>query len=162
MKLRYSYHSAHNAATTDRWRHFLVFLAALLLLIAGSVQLYRYLSHWGDADPHLWELVLGIGYFVIGLTLALYGYRLANASYGAEDRFVRISEDTLSWKLTQQDGENSLPLADLRSAERLNVRDLKIGHTGGETILPIFLITDEGKQEELMTVLREQIALAAS
>ncbi|MTB53380.1 DUF308 domain-containing protein [Lewinella sp. W8] len=155
MKLRYSYHSAHNAATTDRWRHFIVFVGALLLLVAATVELYRYFTHWGDADPHWWELILGVGYLVVGLALAVFGYRMANASDGAEDRFVRVGEDTLRWHLCQQDGEESLPLADIQSVERVNVRDLKISHVGGETMLPIYLVADGGKQEELLRVLTE-------
>lgn len=155
MKLRYSYHSAHNAAPTDRWRHFLVFIAALLLLIAAGLQLYRYFTHWGDADPHWWELMLGMAYLVISLVLVTIGYRMASASDGAEDRFVRISEDTLSWRLLQQDGEESLALADIQAAERVNVRDLKIRHAGGETNLPIYLVTSEEKQEELLKVLTD-------
>ncbi|WP_020571704.1 hypothetical protein [Neolewinella persica] len=156
MILRYSYHSEHHAEPRDRWVHFLLFLGAFILLLAAGQQLFLYFTDWHAADDEhsWWHLGFGLGYLLAGGALAYVGYRHECASRGPADRYVRVSDDDLTWSLTQKLDEQKIPLADIASVERLNVRDLQVTLKDGSTvIIPIFLVTNEAKQEELMAVL---------
>jgi hypothetical protein len=94
MKLRYAYHSEHNADKQDRWIHFVLFVGALLLLLAASQQLFLHFTAWHAADEaHNWNhLILGIVYLLIAGPLTFIGLRLKNNSQGDADRYVRIGE----------------------------------------------------------------------
>jgi hypothetical protein len=160
MKLRYSYHSEHHAEPKDRWVHFLLFLGAFLLLLAAGQQWFLYFTDWhaADGEHSYWHLGLGAIYLLIGAVLAYIGYRHEHASRGACDRYARVDETHLRWSLTQKVDEESIALADIASVERPNVRDLKIILKDGKTIvLPIFLIASEGKQEELLGMIRSTL-----
>ncbi|MEO0733156.1 MAG: hypothetical protein AAFZ52_09995 [Bacteroidota bacterium] len=158
MKLHYVYHSEHNADAQDRWVHFLLFAGALVLLFAGGQQLFLFFTDWHatDHEHSWWHLGLGLGYLVVGLGLGYYGYRVDRASRGAADRYVRVDEEYLSWHLHQQDDKEQVALAQIKKVERRNIRDLVLTlKSGTEITLPVFLIGNEGKQEELMRVLGE-------
>jgi len=160
MKLRYSYHSEHHAEPSDRWVHFLLFLGAFLLLLAAGQQFFLFATDWHASDEghSWWHLALGLIYLFVGATLAYVGYRHEHASRGPADRYVRIGEDNLSWSLTQKVDEKKVALADIAAVERLNIRDLKLTLQNGDTvILPIYLITSDAKQEELLTSLNDVI-----
>ncbi len=161
MRLRYSYHSEHHAASSNRWVHFLLFVGALLLLLAAGQQLFLFLTDWHAADDEhsWWHLILALVYLVVGGVLAFIGYQQKNASGGVTDRYVRVSEEDLTWSLTQKTEEEKISLADIAQVERLNIRDLRITLQNGETeVLPIFLVDNEEKQEELLRVLTQEIA----
>lgn len=156
MILRYSYHSEHHAEPRDRWVHFLLFLGAFILLLAAGQQLFLYFTDWHAADDEhsWWHLGFGLGYLLVGGALAYAGYRHECASRGPADRYVRISDDDLTWSLTQKIDEKKIALADIAGLERVNIRDLKLTlKDGSSVILPIYLVTNEAKQEELMEVL---------
>jgi len=156
MILRYSYHSEHHAEPRARWVHFLLFLGAFILLLAAGQQLFLYFTDWhtSEEEHSWWHLGLGLGYLLVGGGLAYAGYRHEYASRGPADRYVRVSNDELTWSLTQKLEEQKIALADIAGMERLNVRDLKLTLKDGNTvILPIYLVTNEAKQEELMEVL---------
>lgn len=157
MKLRYSYHSEHNADKQDRWIHFVLFIGAILLLLAGGHQLYVHFTGWQTTgDDSYRHLMLGIIYLMSGIVIALWGMRLHNVSNGEADRFVRVDEEQITWDLTQIDGERSIQLADIARVERTSVRDLALTLASEQTvILPIYLIANEEKQEELLKVLWE-------
>lgn len=160
MKLRYSYHSEHHAEPSDRWVHFLLFLGAFVLLLAASQQFFLFATDWHASDEghSWWHLILGLIYLLVGATLAYVGYRHEHASRGPADRYVRIGEEDLSWSLTQKLEEKKIALADIAAVERTNIRDLKLTLQDGNTvILPVFLITSDAKQEELLTTLNELI-----
>jgi len=156
MRLRYSYHSEHHAEPKDRWVHFLLFLGAFLLLLAAGQQLFLYFTDWRatDEEHSWWHLGLGLAYLLGGAALAFAGYRHEHASRGPSDRYVRIGEDNLTWSLTQKPDEKKIALADIAKAERPNVRDLNLTLKDGNTLtLPIYLVTSEGKQAELLETL---------
>lgn len=164
MKLRYSYHSEHNADKQGRWIHFSLFIGALILLFAGAQQLYLHFTAWTASDEsHGWNnLIFGIAYLVAGGLLTWYGLRLKNAHQVPTDRYVRITEEELIWDLTQVEEERSIRLQDISTIERPNVRDLKIGLTSRQDVLiPIFLIADEEKQGELVNLLEEIVGKQA-
>lgn len=158
MKLRYSYHSEHHGEPRDRWAHFLLFLAALLLLFAAAQQAFLFFTDWhaSDEDPSWWPPVLGLLYLTVGGALAYLGYRHERGSRGGCDRYVRVGEDELVWSLTQRVAEDRLPLAEIVGVEQPTVRELRLTLRDGTTVvLPFYLITSTGKQEELLAVLRE-------
>jgi hypothetical protein len=158
MKLRYTYHSEHHAEPKDRWIHFLLFLGAFLLLIAAGQQWFLFFTDWhaSDTEHSYWHLGLGLVYLVIGAVMAYIAYRHENSSRGAADRYARIDETHLRWSLTQKTDEESVALEEIATAERTNIRDLRITRKDGTSVvLPIFLIASEGKQEELLDLLKE-------
>lgn len=158
MILRYSYHSEHHAEPRDRWVHFLLFLGAFILLLAGGQQLFLFFTDWhaSDDEHSWWFLGLGLGYLLVGAILAYGGYRQELSTRGAADRYVRVSEDALTWSLTQRTDEKRIALADLAAVERPNIRDLKLTLKDGNfQVLPIYLVTNDAKQEELLKVLQE-------
>lgn len=160
MRLRYSYHSEHHAEPRDRWVHFLLFIGAFLLLLAAVQQFFLFFTDWHatDEEHSWWHLVLGLVYLVIGGVLGYIGYRQEHASRGAADRYVRVGDTALSWSLTQNTEEEKIDLSEIKAVERLNIRDLKISlKDGGEQILPIFLVANAEKQEELIQVLESNL-----
>lgn len=159
MKLRYSYHSEHNADKQDRWIHFILFLGAIALLLAAAYQLYVHFTGWQTSgDDANWHLMLGLIYLMAGLVVALWGMRLHKSSNGEADRYARIDEERITWDLTQIDGEQTVRLENITKVERTSVRDLELTLTGGgKILLPIYLIANEEKQEELLKVLWEQV-----
>jgi len=160
MRLRYSYHSEHHAEPSARWVHFLLFLGAFLLLLAAGQQFFLFATDWHASDEghSWWHLTLGLIYLLIGAALAYVGYRHEHASRGPADRYVRVGEDDLTWSLTQKVDEKKIALADIAVVERPNIRDMKLTLQDGNTvILPIYLITSEGKQDELLVILNDLI-----
>lgn len=160
MKLRYSYHSEHHAEPSDRWVHFLLFLGAFLLLLAAGQQFFLFATDWHASDEghSWWHLTLGLAYLLVGAAMAYIGYRHEHASRGPADRYVRIGEDDLTWSLTQKLDEQNVALADITAVDRPNIRDLKLTLKGEKSVvLPIYLITCDAKQEELLTTLGEVI-----
>ncbi|MFT6001138.1 MAG: hypothetical protein ACI81P_003607, partial [Neolewinella sp.] len=140
----------------NRWIHFLLFLGAFILLLAAGQQLFLYFTDWHAADDEhsWWHLGFGLAYLLVGGVLAYSGYRYKYAVRGPADRYVRISDDDLTWSMAQKLDEKKIALADIATVERLNVRDLKLTLKDGNTVLlPIYLVTNEAKQEELMDVL---------
>lgn len=161
MRLQYSYHSEHNADKKDRWIHFVLFLGALILLFAGAQQLYLHFTAWTAAEEsHNWNhLIFGIAYLVVAGLLIWFGLRLKNASQGDMDRYARVTEEQFIWNLSQVEGERAVALTDIVKIERPNVRDLNITLASDQVIrIPIFLISDEEKQLELVTILEQVMA----
>lgn len=159
MKLRYSYHSEHNADQQDRWIHFVLFIGALALALAAVQQFYVQFFSWQAAEEESYlHLILGIAYGFITAVLIFWGVRLRNASRGEADRYVRINDEKLTWDLTQVDGEQKISLSDIKRVDRKSIRDLALTLKSGQTImLPIYLIANHDKQEELLRVLWEII-----
>lgn len=160
MILRYSYHSEHHAEARDRWVYFLLFLGAFLLLLAAGQQFFLFFTDWhaSEEDHSWWYLGLGLCYLLAGAGLAYAGYRHERASRGPADRYVRVSEDALTWSLMPATDEKRVSLADIADVERSNIRDLKISLRDGSTVvLPIYLVTSPAKQEELLSVLEEVV-----
>lgn len=158
MKLRYSYHSEHHAEPADRWVHFLLFLGAFLLLLAAGQQIFLFATDWhaSDEEHSWWHLLLGLIYLLTGALLAYVGFRHEHATRGPADRYVRIGESELTWSLTQKLDEKKVVLADIAAVDRPNIRDLKLTLNDGTTvILPVYLLTSEAKQDELMMTLKE-------
>lgn len=160
MKLRFSYHSEHQADPGSRWVHFLLFAGAILLLAAAAQQLFLWWTDWHATDDATggYHLIMGAVYLLFGAGLAFIGYRRARASRGVTDRYVRIDDDSLRWKLTQQEAEQRLPLARITAVERTNVRDLTLTLAdGGREVIPIYLVSNPVKQGELEAVLRASV-----
>jgi len=155
MKLRYSYHSEHNADKQDRWIHFVLFIGAIALVLAAAQQLYVQFFSWQAADDGSYlHLILGLAYLLIAAVLIFWGLRLRNASRGEADRYVRIDDKYLTWDLTQVDGEQKITLDDLERVDRQSIRDLALTLKSEQTvILPIYLIANHDKQEELLKLL---------
>lgn len=158
MKLRFSYHSEHHADRTDRWRHFLHYAGALLLIIAGNQQLYYYFTHWSGSDgggARWWNLALGLLCLMVGLWLAYSVFRAEDSdTVEATDRYVRVDERQLVWKLEQGQPEQRLLLAEVAAVQRMNVRQLDIRlRDGSVRSLPIFLVPGREKQDELIRTL---------
>jgi hypothetical protein len=156
MKLRYSYHSDHHAGPTNRWVHFTLFLGAFLLLLAAGQQWFLYFTDWhtSEEDHPYWHLALGLLYLLVGGTMVYFGYRQKNARRGVANRYVRVGEDQLAWRLGQESAKQTVDLKDLATVERPNIRDLKLTLNDGTTItLPIYLIASEPKQDELLETL---------
>ena len=161
MRLRYSYHSEHHAEPSARWVHFLLFLGAFLLLLAAGQQLFFWWTDWHSADDEhsYWHLGIGLVFLLVGAALAYAGYRHERESRGDDDRYVRVGEDDLTWSLTQVTDEQRIALADIVGVDHPNVRDLKLTLRDGNTlVLPIYLVTNQEKQEELITVLKTIVA----
>lgn len=156
MTLRYTYHSEHHTDKKDRWVHFLLFAAAFLLLSAGGYELFLFLTDWNGAeeDHSYYYLVFALGYILLGLLLAYAGVRHLQSGNDHRERFVRVDEKTLSWNLTQNSEVEKVDLSTITSFGRPNVRDLVLQlRGGGQKVLPIYLIDDENKQAELLSVL---------
>lgn len=155
MKLRYSYHSEHSADNKDRWILFGLFIWSILMVLAGAQQLSVHFTSWGAAgDSSYRHLVLGIIYLMVAAVLMFLGTRHYTASQGDADRYVRVEEENLVWELTQVDGKQTIPLATIQRVERRSIRDLELTLTSGEAmVLPIYLIAEQDKQEELLKVL---------
>ncbi|OAV43321.1 hypothetical protein [Lewinella sp. 4G2] len=156
MPLRFTYHSEHHADKQDRWIHFLLFAGAFLLLIAGLYELFLFITDWNSAEEEhsYYYLIFAVGYLLLGGLLAYAGIRHVNANHDPADRYVRVSETELIWSLTQHPDVFKVALADIASVEQPNVRDLVITKKdGGKEVLPIYLISNEEKQRELVKVL---------
>ncbi len=160
MKLHYSYHSEHHASPFDRWRHFLLYLCALLLVYAGSSALYYHFTHWegGEDERQWWQLLLGIVYLLTGGLLAYLAYRHETHRHtDLTERFVHIDDTHLEWNLEQNEEIHRVALADVIAAERTNIRDLVLEREdGSRVIFPIYLVVGNEKQEDLIRVLVER------
>lgn len=160
MKLRYSYHSEHNADAQDRWSHFLLFLGALIAFAAAVQRLFHYFTDWsGEENSSNWgALALGIMYLIAGVCLIILGLRALRASRGVADRYVRVDDTHLRWHLLQTEEEQSVALANLEGVERRSVRELVLRLRGGEEVVfPIYLVANEEKQRELVSVLSTKV-----
>lgn len=160
MKLRYSYHSEHQAKFSERWFHFLLYLIAFFLLLAAGQKFFLFATDWrtSDDEQSWWLLIQGLIFLLMGGTAAYTGYVYKRATRSLAERFVQIGEKTLNWNLTQEPDYKKVVLADLAAVERPNIRDLKLTLKDGITvILPIYLITSEAKQDELLNTLNEMI-----
>ncbi len=161
--MRYTYHSEHNAGHQHRWMRFLLFAGAFLLLLAGLYELFLFFTDWSAAeDDHAWwYLALAVLYLSLGGLLTYAGLRHLNGKSHPEERFLTVSDDAIRWSLTQDPTTHELPLEDLAGVERLNVRDLRLTTKSGEhRVVPIYLIANEPKQEQLLTVLNTYLQQA--
>lgn len=134
----------------------MVFIAALLLLFAAGHSLWMYFTHWGIGDESgpWWRLALGIVYLLIGAALVYFTFRRAARPANQIDRYVRIKDNILTYKLDQVSPERHIDLSQVKSALRTNARDLKMEMQNGTTeVLPIYLVADEEKQKELEKIL---------
>ncbi len=143
---------------TTRLLHWLFYLGALLLLVAAIHSLYLYFTHWsgGEDDHPIWQLVLGLVYLVVSGLIAYATYTHGRGDDGKTplQRYVRIQEGKLVYELDQLNGRQEIALDRIDRVTRASVRDLLLELRGGERVLlPIYLIDDEGKQEELEEVL---------
>ncbi|NJC27192.1 hypothetical protein [Neolewinella antarctica] len=161
MTPRYTYQSEHQAAGQHRWIHFLQFAGAFLLLLAGLYELYLFFTDWTatEEDHSYWHLVFALIYLAISALLAYSGTQHVGHSADPAERFVRIDDKKLSWSLHQQPETEEVALTNIASFTQPNVRDLRLVLVGGgEKVLPIYLISDQEKQEELVDVLRKLVA----
>lgn len=159
MTLRYTYHSEHHADRQDRWIHFLLYAGAFLLFLAGLYELFLFFTDWNGAEGEhsYWYLLFGLGYLLIGGLLAYTGYRYNNHQGDASERFVRMNATELSWNLEQEDKVHRVLLADIQSVEHPNVRDLVLNlKDEGRQVLPIYLIANPEKQQELIDLVMRQ------
>ena len=154
MTLRYTYHSEHHADRQDRWVHFLLFAGAFLLLIGGVYELFLFFTDWThDAQEHSWwHLVISLLYLLLGGLLAYAGIRHVHAGkHHPSERYVRVDDERLVWRLDQLDTEQRVPLASIASVHQPSIRDLVITlRDGSRRTLPIYLVTNSEKQEELV------------
>ena len=164
MTTPFTYHSEHHADRQHRWIHFLMFAAAFVLILAGIYESFLYLTDWHAAeDDHSWfHLVLAGIYLTVGGLLAFAGMRHVRSGQHVGERFVTIKEGTLSYHLITTEPTQRITVAEITAVERRNVRDLVIClRDGTERILPIYLITNELKQAELVEALHPAIATAS-
>ncbi|WP_420458182.1 hypothetical protein [Neolewinella sp.] len=143
---------------TTRLLHWLFYLGALLLLVAAIHSLYLYFTHWsgGEDDHPIWQLVLGLVYLVVSglIVYATYTHGRGSAEETPPQRYVRIQDGKLVYELDQLNGRQEIALDRIERVRRASVRDLLLELRDGERVLlPIYLIDDEGKQEELEEVL---------
>ena len=156
MKLLYSYHNVHNASQQSRWIHFILFIGAFLLVLLALQQLYLYFTAWHVTDEtRNWQtLILGCVYLTLAGIFSWFTVRSKYAAKQATDRYVRVTEDQLLWKLTQKEAVQSVPLRSITAIEQPNIRDLILHLSSDEQVtLPIYLIADEGKQKALLAAL---------
>ncbi|PPK85166.1 hypothetical protein CLV84_2058 [Neolewinella xylanilytica] len=155
MALQFHFHADHPEPGTTRWLHLSFYLGAILLVVAGVYELYRYATYWtaGDDRSHLWQLGLGILYLMVAAAVAFATYRHGGQET-PPDRYVTIEGGVMTYALDQLNGRQQIRLADIRSIQRPSVRDLILELSDGQrTVLPIYLIDDEAKQEELEKIL---------
>ena len=159
--MTYSFHADHAAPDpkVTRWLHVLFYLAALLLLLAGSYSLYLYFTHWsaGEDDEEWWHLVLGLIYLIISGLIAYATYRHGGpdaVDEAAPPRYVAIENGRMVYELNQLEGRQEVQLSEVERVERPSVRDLILHlRSGQRRVLPIYLIDDEAKQQELEQLL---------
>ncbi len=156
MKRSYSYHSASNRKGQVRWLPLGILLGAILLVLAAAQQFYLHFTAWTvEEEGNNWHhLIFGVISLVAAILAAWFGYRLRTTPSGEPDRFVTINGKELAWDLTQSERMQKTSLDGLLDVERPNVRELKLTFSSqAAIILPIYLITDEAKQEELINLL---------
>lgn len=138
--------------------HFCFYLAALLLAIAGAYALYRYFNAWStiDDNSHLWDLVLGIAYLVVSFLVvyATYHHGEGHTHENTHDRYAEAKNGILTYELDQVNGTQTVVLDQITKVEKPSIRELVI-HLKDRTemVLPIYLIDDEDKQNELEALL---------
>lgn len=156
MILRYTYHSEHHADRQHRWVHFLTFAGAVLLLIAGAYELFLFFTDWHSSDDAhgYWTLALALAYLIVGGALTYAGIRHVNHADHTTERYVRVDDENLMYHLGKEEG--TIPLTQIANVNRPNIRDLRIELKDGSTrLLPLYLITNKEKQDELITTLQE-------
>ena len=157
MTTPFTYHSEHHADRQHRWIHFLMFAAAFVLILAGAYEVFLYFTDWhATEDDHSWlHLILAAIYLTIGGLLAFAGYRHIHSDPHVGERFVTIKDGVLSYHLIVTEPTEQIDLTDIVAVEQPNVRDLVLQlRDGSKRILPIYLITNEHKQTELVDALR--------
>ncbi|CAH0998842.1 hypothetical protein LEM8419_00157 [Neolewinella maritima] len=150
----YDFHTTPPDPRTTGLLHALFYLAAVLLLAAAIYTLYLYFTHWsgGEDDHPIWQLILGLVYLVASGLIAYATYTHANGSDGEvpPERYVRIADGRLVYDLDQLSGRQEVDLDRIVKVSRPSVRDLVLDLSDGtQQVLPIYLIDEDGKQEEL-------------
>ena len=95
--------------------------------------------------------------------MAYAGIRHVRAGkHHPSERYVRVSDEQLTWRLDQLDTEQRVPLVSIASVQQTNIRDLVITlKDGSQRTLPIYLVTNLEKQVELIRELNSDISEAA-
>lgn len=142
--------------------HLCFYLAALLLAVAGIFAIYRYFTAWSSADDnsHLWDLLLGVLYLVIGAVVvyATYNHGNAHADEETAHRFAQIKDGILTYELDQVSTVQTVALDQIVRVEKVSIRELVLHlKDGAKLVLPIYLIDDEVKQRELESLLRADL-----
>ena len=154
----YHFRTEHPDPGTTRFLHVLFYLGAVLLLVAAVHAFYVYFTTWsgGDDNSHVWQLVLGVVYLIVSGLIAYNTYHHGEDAVGpAPERFVSVIDGRMRYSLDQLSGENELDLRRLRAVTRPSVRDLILTlDDDSQRVLPIYLIDEEAKQEELERILR--------
>lgn len=151
----YSYHADHPNPRTTRLLHVLFYLGALLLLAAAGHSLYLYFTHWSAPDDSsgVWHLLLGLIYLVVSGLIAYATYTHGGTAGQDEtppDRYVEVDNGQLVYELNQLEGRQTVDLGAVARVERPSVRDLVLYLRDGQrVVVPIYLIDDEAKQQEL-------------
>lgn len=163
MVAEYHFRADHPNPRTTRWLHVMFYCAALLLALAGVYELYQYATHWTDGTDHrhVWQLVLGLVYLVVAGLVTYATYHHGGSGEVPPERYVAIRNGRLEYELDQLAGKQTVDLRSLRRITRPSVRELILElHDGRQQILPVYLIDEEEKQEELERVLRTAAAEA--
>ncbi|THH39435.1 hypothetical protein [Neolewinella litorea] len=153
----YDFHSDTPNTGNLRLLHWLFYAGALLLLLAAVYEFYLYSTHWavGDERDHLWQLVLGFIYLLVGGLVAWFTYqRTAGNAESPPERFVTIRGGTMTYQLDQLNGKQQLDLKQLSGATRPSVREMILEMKDGRKVtLPVYLIDNDEKQAELENLL---------
>ncbi len=147
---------------TTRMLHLLFYLGAFLLFVAAVHAFYVYWTEWtaGDDNSHLWNLVLGVVYLIVSGLIAYATYHHGDGDdTPPPDRYLLIEDGVMTYELDQLAGRRVVALDGLTRISQPSVRELRLHFRQGEEIgLPVYLIDEPAKQEELVATLREGLA----
>lgn len=158
----FSFHAGGPVAKpgTTRLLHFCFYLGALLLLVAGVHALYLYFTAWSTVGDtaHLWQLVLGIVYLLVSGLVAYATYNHSHPRGGEPavdaERFAEVKGGRLTYELDQIAGRQSVALDQVAKAEKPSVRELVLTlKDGTRQVIPVYLIDDDAKRQELERLL---------
>jgi hypothetical protein len=145
-------------ARTTRLLHWLFYLGALLLLIAGIHSLSLYFTEWsmGDDDSHLRHLLLGLLYLLISAVVVYATYN--HGGKGGElppERYAKIVDGQFTYHLDQVSGVQRVDLARVKKVTKPSVREMILTTDDGvDHPIPIYLIDEDDKQLELERILK--------
>jgi hypothetical protein len=158
----YQFRADHPNPRTTRLLHLLFYLGAFLLFVAAVHSFYVYWTEWtvGDDNSHLWNLVLGMIYLIVSGLVAYATYHHGDGDdVTPPERYLLIEEGVMTYELDQLSGRRVVDLSGLTEVTQPTVRELRLHFRGGEEIaLPIYLIDEPEKQEELLITLRQGVA----
>ncbi|MGB3800889.1 MAG: DUF308 domain-containing protein [Lewinella sp.] len=164
MAPEFHFRADHPDPGTTRWLHICFYVGAVLLAVAGVYELYLYATHWsaGDDSSYLWMLVLGIVYLIVAGLVAYATYNHGGSEEIPPERFVHIEGGVMTYELDQLQGREEIRLADIQAVHRPSVRELILELRDGKRItMPVYLIDEEDKQNELEALLNRSASSPA-